>query len=193
MHHTDPEYLEILQDYHALHGVLPSYAVVKKLTGHRTTSGVTALARRLREAGYLSRGAGGRLAPGERFFERKSVATLAPAGGPSPVLPDVVDPFEIDRFLVLKPSKTVIWEIKGDSMINAGLLSGDRAVVQLEEPGCPGDIVMALVDHEVTVKTLARDGDRLFLMPANANFSDIYPKFQLQVIGVVVGSFRRFK
>jgi len=193
MHHTDAEYLEILQDYHAKNGVLPSFSVVAQLTGHRTTSGVTAMAKRLRETDHLSRGAGGRLAPGKRFFERKAVATLAPAGGPSPVLPDTVEQFEIDRYLVSQPSKTVIWEIKGDSMINAGLLSGDRAVVQLDNTGSPGDIVMALVDHEVTIKTLAKDGEGFFLRPANENYPDVHPQIALDVIGIVVGSFRRFK
>lgn len=193
MHHTDQEYLEILQDYHAKNGLLPSYSVVAGLVGYRTSSGVTAMVKRLKQTGHLSSAAGGRLAPGKRFFERKAVDLLAPAGSPTPLQTSSVEPFEIDNYLVARPSRTVIWEVRGDSMINAGLLSGDRAVVELGGDYRTGKIVMARIDEELTVKTLAKAGKKYYLQPANDAYPDLHPRFSLEVIGPVVGSFRRFK
>jgi repressor LexA len=75
-------------------------------------------------------------------------------------------------------------------MIDAGLLHGDKIVVKRGALSKVGDIVVAIVDGEFTVKYLAQDSYGFYLKPGNTEFEDIRPKEELQLFGRVTGSFR---
>ena len=84
--------------------------------------------------------------------------------------------------------------VKGESMVNAGILDGDILVVHRQQDARNGDIVAALVGDdesadEATVKTFYREGNRVRLQPENASMEPIYADF-VQVIGRVTGVFR---
>jgi repressor LexA len=84
--------------------------------------------------------------------------------------------------------------VKGESMIEAGILDGDVLVVQRAQDARNGEIVVALVGDaenadEATVKTFYREGNRVRLQPENASMEPIYADF-VQVIGRVTGVFR---
>lgn len=190
MKNRDNQYLNQLRDYYAEHGVFPSYSGIAKLVGLSTTSAVTVMVGRLKAAGYLTAGADRRLAPGDRFFERDHADESIRAGLPEAVLQDASEPIMIDRLLVQEPSRTVILRIQGESMREAGLLNGDRVVVKRGAVCKPGDIVVAMVDGEFTVKYLAKDDQGYFLKPGNPEFKDIRPKNELELYGRVTGMFR---
>ena len=97
-----------------------------------------------------------------------------------------------DRFLIQDPAETVLIRVKGDSMINAGIHSGDMAVVARRKSANVGDQVVAVVDDQFTLKTLGRDKDGYCLIPANPDFPVIHPKGKLEIFGVVVGLVRRY-
>jgi repressor LexA len=81
--------------------------------------------------------------------------------------------------------------VRGDSMIEAGILDGDTVVVRSQEDCADGAIVACLVDgEEATVKYLHRDAGRIRLDPANAALEPFFPD-EVQVMGLVVGVFRR--
>jgi repressor LexA len=81
--------------------------------------------------------------------------------------------------------------IKGESMIDAGILDGDFVVIRRQSTCAEGEIVAALVDgDEATVKHLRHEGPRVRLDPANETFRPLYPE-QVEVLGKVVGVFRR--
>jgi repressor LexA len=98
----------------------------------------------------------------------------------------------IDEYLVEHPSMTVLVEVRGDSMIGAGIHSGDVVIVERCSEAAPGKIVVAIVDGEFTLKFLDRDRGGFFLRPANPAFSLIRPQGQLEIFGVVVGLFRKY-
>ena len=99
----------------------------------------------------------------------------------------------LDKYLVRNPEYTVLLSVAGDSMIDAGLHEGDMLVVDTEKKEKEGDIVIALIDGEYTVKTLLKDEKKTwYLHPENKNYSDIYPTEGLVIYGVVVGSFRTY-
>ena len=84
-------------------------------------------------------------------------------------------------------------KVKGDSMIDAWIKDGDIIVVDKSRKHHVGDIVVAIVDGEYTVKYLQKDKDNTyFLSPWNSKYDDIYPKDDLEVFGVVLSSFRRY-
>ena len=81
--------------------------------------------------------------------------------------------------------------IRGESMIDAGILDGDFVVIRRQQSCAEGEIVAALVDgEEATVKHLRHEGARVRLDPANETFRPLYPE-QVEVLGKVVGVFRR--
>lgn len=81
--------------------------------------------------------------------------------------------------------------VKGDSMIGAGILEGDTVIVRVQATANHGDIVVARVEDEATVKYLRRRGDRTILEPANPEYSPIREPFAL--LGVVVEVRRHYK
>jgi repressor LexA len=95
--------------------------------------------------------------------------------------------------LVRHPSRTVLIPITGDSMIEAGIHPGDVAVVEREAPARPGDVVVALIDNEFTLKTLAVEDGEAVLHPANPAYPILRPGDRLQIFGVVVGLLRNYR
>ena len=119
-----------------------------------------------------------------------------PAGFPSPADDHVEKRLDANEFLIDQQDATFFVTIQGESMINAGLLSGDKAVVDRSKQAKVGNIVMAVVDGEFTIKTLGKAKSGMpRLLPANPAFPAIEIKegMQFEIWGVVTGSFRRFK
>jgi repressor LexA len=115
-----------------------------------------------------------------------------PAGYP-------VDAVEIsgDTFALpaswLDPGRCFAVRVYGDSMVDAGILDGDVAVVRFQATAPVGTIVVARVDGEVTLKRLARRGGRLHLASENPSFAPILADERTEIVGVVVGVVRRYE
>lgn len=119
-----------------------------------------------------------------------------PAGFPSSAEEHVEKRLDTNDFLIDKEDSTFFATIQGESMIDAGLLPGDKAVIDRSKTPVIGDIVVAMVNGEYTIKTLSRNRDgNPRLLPANGKFKpiDITENMSFEVWGVVIGSFRRFR
>jgi SOS-response transcriptional repressor LexA len=187
----DSSYLEKLQDYYAEHKVIPSYSVLANLWGISAKSWVSECVRRFEEAGYLDWTPDRQLKPGARFFERRLADQPVQAGLPNPAIADGYDLITIDDHLIRVPSKTCLVRVKGESMIEAGILDGDLLVVEQQANANVGDVVVAIVDNEFTVKYLARERNDFVLKPANKAFPVIRPRGRLEIFGVMAGLVRR--
>ena len=82
-------------------------------------------------------------------------------------------------------------KVKGDSMINAGIFDGDKILVQKQPIAENGDIVVALIDDSVTVKTYYKEADHFRLQPENDTMEPII-LYDLSILGKVVGLFRKY-
>ena len=189
---NDRDYLSKLQDYYASHGVVPAYSTFMRVVGFRSKSPVAALVNRLKLAGYLESTPDRRLRPGKRFFERPVYESVQ-AGFPSPAADTRHDALTIDEYLVEHPSKTVLVTVKGDSMNGAGIHGGDIVVVEKRGDAKVGDIVIAIVENEFTLKYLDKEKGGYVLRPANLAYPVIRPKSTLEIFGVVVGQFRKYQ
>ena len=187
---SDAGYFEKLQDYYARNQVLPSYAAIGKLVGLKSTSSVSAFLDRLKAAGYVATTAR-RLRPSGRFFERPLMPSRVSAGLPSRAYDGLPEGLAIDAHLVRRPSRTFLITVKGDSMIDAGLLPGDTVIVERTNTAQDGSIVVALVDDGYTVKRLVRENRRYVLKPENKAYPVLRPD-AIEIAGVVVGSFRKY-
>lgn len=117
-----------------------------------------------------------------------------PAGFPSPADDYVEGRLSLDEHLVRHREATFFVRAKGNSMVGAGIFDGDLLVVDKSLAPASGDIVIAVMDGELTVKRLIRQGERVILRPENPRFKDIELREgqELQVWGVVTSSVKKF-
>ena len=87
-------------------------------------------------------------------------------------------------------SQTFILNVKGESMINAGILDGDNVIVEQCSSADNGDMVVALVDDSATVKTFYKEDGYYRLLPENEYMDPIIVRGELQILGMVIGVFR---
>jgi len=125
----------------------------------------------------------------------KSSSVLLPlvgtvrAGLPQLALEEVEEQLAVDSSLV-KSTDSFLLRVKGDSMIEAHIVEGDLAVVRPQATAENGDIVVALIDGEATLKRFFHEGDRIRLQPENATMAPIIVTADMQditIIGKVTG------
>jgi repressor LexA len=188
---NDRSYLSTLQDYYARHRALPSYASIGSLLGLRSKSSVAALVARLKLAGFLESTPDRRLAPTRRFFARPLADAPVRAGLPETVDDADAEALTIDDYLIERPSSTVLIRVKGDSMMDAGIFDGDLVVVEKRPSAHKGDIVVAIVDNQFTLKRLDMEGGKFILRAENKAYAPIRPEGALEIFGVMVGLVRK--
>lgn len=81
--------------------------------------------------------------------------------------------------------------VQGDSMKNAGILEGDQLIVRHQDTADNGEIVVALIDDEATVKRYFREKDAIRLQPENDEYEPIYTR-NCKILGKVVGLYRQY-
>jgi repressor LexA len=188
---SDTKHLNALRVFWHDHKAFPSMAKLAQVLGLASSGGVFKVVGRLVETGYLER-LDGRIAPTRAFFSLPVMGSVR-AGLPQPEDQSAgTELVSVEDYLIRHPERTVFCRVKGDSMKDAGMNDGDMVVVERNRPTKPGDIVVALVDGEMTVKYLyPLQSAGWVLKPANPEYADIVAQQSLEVLGVVVGMFRR--
>jgi repressor LexA len=189
----DPEYLARLQDYYSRHRIIPTYERLCTLWQLASTSAVVKVLERFRRQELVERNPDGAWIPSRSFFERFLAQQAVQAGLPDADLNAGLTPVLLDDLLVDTPSRTLLIPVRGDSMFGANIFDGDVVIVERQENAAVGEIVVAAVDGELTVKRLLRDVDGWVLHPENPAFADIRPQGELRIIGIVTGLARRLK
>ncbi len=118
---------------------------------------------------------------------RPLFVTSVSAGFPSPADDFVEDKLDLNDLLITHPSATFFIRVDGDSMLGAGITSGDILIVDRARQSVDGNIIIAVLDGELTVKRMRIDGGRVVLMPESPDFPPIVvtPEMQFDVWGVV--------
>src|SRR5205085_2483545 len=124
------------------------------------------------------------------FDEMKDALDLRSKSG----IHRLITALEERGFIRRLPNRARALEVKGDSMIEAGILDGDIALLKKTEGADTGDIVVALIDdEEATLKRFRRRGASIALEPANAGYEvRILPPNRVRIQGKLVGLFRRY-
>ncbi|MBP9866663.1 MAG: LexA family transcriptional regulator [Candidatus Pacebacteria bacterium] len=182
----------ILSEYFAENRRMPTYEEMKDLFGVASKNTVAYRVNKLLESGFLIK-EGSKLMLAECGYVMR-LGTVQ-AGFPTAADEDVeTELMSLDDFLVEKKNATYMLEVQGESMIEAGILEGDMVLVERGRMARRGDIVLALVDNEYTLKYLETEKGRPILVPANKAFKKIYPdpdKFRIEaVLKAVIRKYR---
>src|SRR5579885_1731085 len=190
-------------------GVPPSFDEMKDALNLRSKSGIHRLITALEERGFIRRLAN-RASVIDGDFGRVRVAAEGEAsdGGrpiPGPVMGRIAAGTPVEAIQtrshvinmppdLLSAGEHFALEVRGDSMIEAGILDGDIALIRRAETAETGDIVVALIDEEeATLKRFRRRGASIALEPANASYEvRILPPNRVRIQGKLVGLFRKY-
>lgn len=180
-----------LRGFFLLRKRLPSYSEMCVLFGFASKKACFDLVTKLIQLGIVEKDDSGRLIPKQLFPPLRLLGSIQ-AGTPTPAEEQLLDTMSFDHFLVNRPEKSYLLKVSGDSMIEAGINPGDLVVIEERHEPKEGDIVVAQVDGEFTLKYFQRKEGRVYLAPANRNYSPIYPEDNLTIFGVVVSVVRKY-
>ena len=116
------------------------------------------------------------------------------AGFPSPADDYTEENIDLNEHLISNPFSTFFLRVKGDSMINAGIKDKDLIIVDKSLIAKPGNIIIAMIDGEFTIKRLSIKNDELYLKAENNNYPDFRFKnhIDVQIWGVVIYSIHSY-
>ncbi|MBI4372684.1 MAG: repressor LexA [Candidatus Omnitrophica bacterium] len=172
---------------------LPSFSEIQRLLGYRSKGGVSNLISHLVRKNILGRDKNGKLIPTAAFEGGLKLVGSIQAGWPSPAEEELVDTLSLNEFLVQNPEASYLVKVTGDSMIEAGIMPNDLVIVDRRRQPKPGDIVIAQVDGEWTMKYFIKRGGKVMLKAANKKYQPIQPKEELVIAGVVIANVRKYK
>lgn len=156
-------------------GYAPSVREIGEAVGLKSPSTVHFHLKRLQEAGVIAKGAGkGRaIALTEQAHPEDRIPILGNVAAGSPILAEEC----IEDYLTFdaggRSNEYFALRVRGESMLNAGILPGDLVVVRRQQTANNGEIVVALLEDEATVKRLSRRNGEIWLLPENDDYSPI--------------------
>ena len=180
--------VEYVNQFIAEHGYSPSVREIGAAVGLRSTASVSYHRQALQDKGILQ-------APGSKGRKRAIVTSVRP--GQIPVIGTVTAGLPI--LAVENQEGSISWEdpscfalrVRGDSMINAGILSGDLVIVRPQQTADDGQIVVARIGDEATVKRLRRRSGQVWLLPENPHYEPIDGS-EAQLVGLVKAVIREY-
>ena len=193
------EVLDFISDSIRKRGYPPTLREIGSHFGIRSTNGVNDHLRALEKKGFLHREdlksrALRPLMTEDDFVEIPVLGKVA-AGQPLLAVQNYEDTVKIDRFFIGQNREVFALRVKGDSMIEAGILDGDYVFIRKQLQASPGEVVVAMLGDEATVKRYYPEGDTIRFQPANCHMDPIVVRKRdfrsVNLLGVVIGVYRK--
>ncbi|MFA6077094.1 MAG: transcriptional repressor LexA [Candidatus Paceibacterota bacterium] len=184
-----------IESFYSENKRMPTYSEMMKLFSFKSKNAVFKVVEKLLEAGLVAKDHLGRLIPTKTFAENTvSVPMLGfvTAGFPATVEEELADTVNLDDLLIKNKPLTYMLEVDGDSMIDAHIEKGDMVLVERANVARDGQIVIAEIDGEFTLKYFRKVGDKVWLEPANKNYKPIYPERSLNINAVLKAVIRKY-
>jgi repressor LexA len=180
-----------LLDFFKVYRRMPTYSEMLAVLGVRSKSVVHFWVRKLLQEGILEKDPGGFLRPVQRGFALPLVGEIQ-AGFPSPAEEELRDLISLDEYLITRPESSFILKVSGDSMTGEGIKPGDLVIVEKGREPKDGDVVIAQVDGEWTMKFFRKKGKQIVLEAANPKYDPIKPREELRIAGVISAVIRKY-
>ena len=170
---------------------MPGYKEIMEMTGLRSKNAVYKLINKMVSLELIEKDSSGKIIPKNIFGQIRILGTVE-AGFPSPAEEELSDIITLDEFLIKNKQATYMLKVSGKSMIDAGIRPNDIVLVERNKTPKNGDIVIAEVDSEWTMKYLKKQGSKVTLLPGNKKFKPITPKSELKIAAVVIAVIRKY-
>lgn len=170
---------------------MPTYSEMLDLLGVRSKSVVHYWMERLIQKGIIEKDDAGHYRLSTIAFGIPMVGSIH-AGWPSPEEEALCDIMSMDQYLITRPDSSFLVKVSGDSMTGAGIMGGDLVIVEKGRNLKNGDIVLADVDGEWTMKYFRRNGKEVVLEAANEKYPTIRAKNELRLGGIVTAVVRKY-
>ncbi len=171
---------------------LPSYREMLELFEVKSKNAVFQIVQKMIDARLIEKDSEGKLVPLGLKKGLRILGTVQ-AGFPTHAEEEISDIVSLDDFLITNHQASFLLKVSGDSMIDAGIQPGDFVVLERGKNPRNGDIVVAEVDHEWTMKFFEKKGRDVVLRPANRKYRPIVPNNALSVAGVVTAVIRKYR
>lgn len=193
--------LRFIEDYQLEHGGSPTLREMREFFGVSSDNAILKHVKALEEKGFIQkddtpRGIKILSSVKERLQSsdfKLPLLGMIPAGGPVLTEEYIEKWMNVGEDAIYKYKDSYLLRVTGDSMMDVGIYEGDILVVCGSLQAKSGDIVVALVDNQNTVKRYMKNGDQVYLKPENARYENIYPEGELCIQGVVTGLLRFYK
>ncbi len=182
---------DALVKYYRQNHQLPTYDELAELFGVKSKGSIHKYIQKFVDDGLLDKSDSGKLIPTTKLYGLRVLGTVQ-AGFPTAAEEELTDTMSLDQFLIQNPDASYLLEVNGDSMIEAGIVEGDMVIVDRSKLPKNGDIVVASVDNDWTMKYYINRGNQIILRPANKKFTDIFPDQEMQIAGVVTSVIRKY-
>jgi len=182
--------INILKKFFKKHRRLPSYSEMLSLFDFASKNAVFKLINRWVEQGFLKK-ENKKLSPTPKFFALPLVG-LVKAG--YPILAEENKSYlTLDDYLIENPINSFLLKVSGDSLMGIGIFEGDIVIIEQKKEARTGDIVLAQIDNEWTLKILKKDRIKrsLYLQAANPKYPSFFPKQELTIYGIVKAVIRK--
>jgi SOS regulatory protein LexA len=185
------EYQNKIESFYKEEKRMPTYSEMMKLFSFKSKNAVFKVVEKLIDAGLVAKDHLGRLIPAKALGEVPMLGFVT-AGFPATVEEELADTVNLDDLLIKNKPLTYMLEVDGDSMIDAHIEKGDMVLVEKTNQAKDGQIVIAEVDGEFTMKYFRKKGDKAWLEPANKNYQPIYPEHSLNINAVLKAVIRKY-
>ena len=180
-----------IRKYYVENKIMPTYDEICLLFGYKSKNAAFKLVNKLVDKGFIEKMDKGRLKPGVNFLGLPLFSSVQ-AGAPTAEEEVLLDHLDLNDYLIQKPENTVLINVRGNSMIDAGIHEGDKVIVDRKSRPQLGHIIVAIVDGDYTVKYFDKTKDgKIILQPGNPNYQPIVPQNEMCVFGKVVGVIRK--
>lgn len=187
----EENYKNKIESFYQREKRMPTYSEMMKLFGLKSKNAIFKIVNKMIDAGMVAKDHLGRLVPTRSFGEIPMLG-LVKAGFPSDAEETILDTMSLEDLLIGKKELTYMLEVDGESMIEAHIQKGDTVLVEKTNQAKDGEIVIAEVDGEFTMKYFKTKNGKVWLEPANKNFKNIYPTQSLNVIAKVKAVIRKY-
>lgn len=194
--------LKFIEDYQLVHGKSPTIREMREHFNVNSDNSILKHLKALKEKGAIvkddtPRGIHLLDSIKQKLSSPESVNLpilgFIPAGGPVVTDEYVKGWINVGKDLAKTTEGHFLLEVTGNSMIDAGIFEGDLVLADSKKHPGNGDIVVALIDNENTLKRLIKKDGRVYLKAENKNYKDIYPAEELIIQGVATALIRQYK
>ena len=185
-------YLDRLREYYLKSKKIPNFRDLKEVLWVQSTGSVTRFFKKLTDEWFFEK-EWHSFIPQAKFLNIPVYESIQ-AGFASPATEENNFDIDLENYIMEHPNTSILVKVKWDSMQDAGILEWDIVIVDKSLKAQIWDIIVAIVDHEYTLKFLKKDKKwKFYLHPANNNYPDIYPENQLEIFWVVVSVVRKIR